>query len=161
MPYTHHLRNNGSALALFALGAISAFVSSALPSIALADSPIVAERVGMSGERLALLDNNLERYNEDSRLAGQVYIVLRHGEVVAHEANGMQDVARGVAMNTDSIFRIASQTKAITSLAIMMLQERGLLDINQPLSKYLPEWSNMQVAVSDDSGGYTLQQANL
>ena len=159
MPYTHHLRNNGSALALFVLGAVSAFLSSTLPSIALADSPIVAERVGMSGERLALLDNNLERYNEDSRLAGQVYIVLRHGEVVAHEANGMQDVARGVAMNTDSIFRIASQTKAITSLAIMMLQERGLLDINQPLSKYLPEWSNMQVAVSDDSGGYTLQPA--
>ena len=157
MPYTHHLRNNGSALALFVLGAVSAFLSSTLPSIALADSPIVAERVGMSGERLALLDNNLERYNEDSRLAGQVYIVLRHGEVVAHEANGMQDVARGVAMNTDSIFRIASQTKAITSLAIMMLQERGLLDINQPLSKYLPEWSNMQVAVSDDSGAYTLQ----
>ena len=135
MPYTHHLRNNGSALALFVLGAVSAFLSSTLPSIALADSPIVAERVGMSGERLALLDNNLERYNEDSRLAGQVYIVLRHGEVVAHEANGMQDVARGVAMNTDSIFRIASQTKAITSLAIMMLQERGLLDINQPLLK--------------------------
>ena len=145
MPYTHHLRNIGSAselhrisarhglksssslfaLALFALCAISAFVSSALPSIALADSPIVAERVGMSGERLALLDNNLERYNEDSRLAGQVYIVLRHGEVVAHEANGMQDVARGVAMNTDSIFRIASQTKAITSLAIMMFRNAG------------------------------------
>ena len=59
MPYTHLLRNNGSALALFVLGAVSAFVSSALPSIALADSPIVAERVGMSGERLALLDNNL------------------------------------------------------------------------------------------------------
>ena len=49
MPYTHHLRNNGSALALFVLGAVSAFLSSTLPSIALADSPIVAERVGMSG----------------------------------------------------------------------------------------------------------------
>ena len=159
MPYTHHLRNNGSALALFVLGAVSAFVSSALPSIALADSPIVAERVGMSGERLALLDNNLERYNEDSRLAGQVYIVLRHGEVVAHEANGMQDVARGVAMNTDSIFRIASQTKAITSLAIMMLQERVLLDITQPLSTYLPDWTNMQFAVSVGSGSYPLQPA--
>ena len=74
------------ALALCALG----IASSVAPSIALADSPIVAEHAGMSDERLALLDNNLERYNEDSRLAGQVYIVLRHGEVVAHEANGMQ-----------------------------------------------------------------------
>jgi CubicO group peptidase (beta-lactamase class C family) len=62
-------------------------------------------------------------------------------------------------MKTDTIFRIASQTKAITSLAIMMLQERGQLDINHSLSKYLPEWNDVQVAVPDDSGGYSLEPA--
>ena len=62
-------------------------------------------------------------------------------------------------MSTDTLFRIASQTKAITSLGIMMLQERGLLDINAPLSRYLPEWKEMQVAVANSSGGYTLEPA--
>ena len=124
-----------------------------------ADEAIVAERVGMSTERLALLDRNLEAYNQQSRLSGQVYVVMRHGEIVAHEANGLQDVASNTPMTTDSIFRIASQTKAITSLGIMMLQERGQLDINAPLSRYLPEWKNMQVAVAADSGGYALEPA--
>jgi CubicO group peptidase (beta-lactamase class C family) len=113
----------------------------------------------MSASRLALLDSNLQRYVDEAKLAGQVYVLMRRGEVVAHEANGMQDIENGVPMNTDTLFRIASQTKAITSLGIMMLQERGLLDINAPLSRYLPEWKEMQVAVANNSGGYTLEPA--
>jgi CubicO group peptidase (beta-lactamase class C family) len=113
----------------------------------------------MSASRLALLDSNLQRYVDEAKLAGQVYVLMRRGEVVAHEANGMQDIEDGVPMSTDTLFRIASQTKAITSLGIMMLQERGLLDINAPLSRYLPEWKEMQVAVANNSGGYTLEPA--
>jgi CubicO group peptidase (beta-lactamase class C family) len=113
----------------------------------------------MSASRLALLDSNLQRYVDEAKLAGQVYVLMRRGEVVAHEANGMQDIEDGVPMSTDTLFRIASQTKAITSLGIMMLQERGLLDINAPLSRYLPEWKEMQVAVANSSGGYTLEPA--
>jgi CubicO group peptidase (beta-lactamase class C family) len=124
-----------------------------------ASEAVVAERVGMSSERLALLDSNLERFIGESRLAGQVYLVMRHGEVVAHEANGLQDISQQTPMRHDTLFRIASQTKAITSLGIMMLQERGQLDINAPLSRYLPEWSDMQVAIADDNGGYTLEPA--
>ncbi len=134
-----------------------AFASAA--SSAVAQDLASPESVGMSSSRLALLDRNLERYVDEKKLAGQVYVLMRHGEVVAHEANGMQDIASGISMSTDSLFRIASQTKAITSLGIMMLQERGQLDINAPLSRYLPEWKNMQVAVSDGNGGYTLEPA--
>lgn len=167
MPSTHRQNTHCSTLqpraltSLLSLLGVFALTTATLltPSVVFADTTVVAERVGMSGEGLARLDANLEAYATDNRLSGQVYLVMRHGEVVAHEANGLQDVARSIPMTTDTIFRIASQTKAITSLAIMMLQERGLLDINQPLSKYLPEWSNPQVAVSDDSGGYTLEPA--
>lgn len=106
-----------------------------------------------------MLDDTLEAYIDSGKLSGQVYIVMRHGEVVAHEANGMLDIDAGTPMTTASMFRIASQTKAITSLGIMMLQERGQLDINAPLSRYLPEWKDMQVAVADGDGGYTLEAA--
>ena len=133
-------------------------LSFAIP-LAAAQDLATPDSVGMSASRLALLDSNLQRYVDEAKLAGQVYVLMRHGEVVAHEANGMQDIEDGVPMSTDTLFRIASQTKAITSLGIMMLQERGLLDINAPLSRYLPEWKDMQVAVANSSGGYTLEPA--
>lgn len=133
-------------------------LSFAIP-LAAAQDLATPDSVGMSASRLALLDSNLQRYVDEAKLAGQVYVLMRRGEVVAHEANGMQDIEDGVPMSTDTLFRIASQTKAITSLGIMMLQERGLLDINAPLSRYLPEWKEMQVAVANSSGGYTLEPA--
>ena len=133
-------------------------LSFAIP-LAAAQDLATPDSVGMSASRLALLDSNLQRYVDEAKLAGQVYVLMRRGEVVAHEANGMQDIEDGVPMSTDTLFRIASQTKAITSLGIMMLQERGLLDINAPLSRYLPEWKDMQVAVANSSGGYTLEPA--
>ena len=133
-------------------------LSFAIP-LAAAQDLATPDSVGMSTSRLALLDSNLQRYVDEAKLAGQVYVLMRHGEVVAHEANGMQDIEDGIPMSTDTLFRIASQTKAITSLGIMMLQERGLLDINAPLSRYLPEWKEMQVAVANSSGGYTLEPA--
>ncbi len=133
-------------------------LSFAIP-LAAAQDLAIPDSVGMSASRLALLDSNLQRYVDEAKLAGQVYVLMRHGEVVAHEANGMQDIEDGIPMSTDTLFRIASQTKAITSLGIMMLQERGLLDINAPLSRYLPEWKDMQVAVANSSGGYTLEPA--
>ena len=62
-------------------------------------------------------------------------------------------------MTEDTIFRIASQTKAIVSTGIMILHERGQLDISHPLSRYIPEWENVQVAVPDENGSYTLEPA--
>lgn len=117
------------------------------------------ERLGMSAERLETLDAGLKAYVDDDRIAGQVVLVLRDGQVAFSAANGWRDKEDGAAMTDDTIFRIASQTKAIVSTGIMILQEQGKLSIGDPLGRYIPEWSDMQVAVPDGSGGYVLEDA--
>jgi CubicO group peptidase (beta-lactamase class C family) len=117
------------------------------------------ERLGMSSERLARLDSVLKSYVENQQLAGQVVMVLRNGRIAYSSANGMQDIEAGIPMQMDTMFRIASQTKAIVSTAIMILHERGQLDISHNLSRYIPEWETMKVAVPDGNGGYFLEPA--
>lgn len=117
------------------------------------------ERLGMSSERLAQLDTVLKSYVDAGQLAGQVVLVLRNGRIAFSAENGMRDLESGSPMTEDTIFRIASQTKAIVSTGIMILQERGQLDISHPLSRYFPEWEDMQVAVPNDRGGYELEPA--
>ncbi len=117
------------------------------------------ERLGMSSERLDGLDAVLKSYVTSGQLAGQVVMVLRNGRIAYSAANGMQDLETGVPMQMDTLFRIASQTKAIVSTGIMILHERGQLDISHNLSRYIPQWENMQVAVADGSGGYFLEPA--
>lgn len=117
------------------------------------------ETVGMSSERLEGLTNVLEGYVHDERLAGATAIVLRDGKVVYSEAVGMRDVAAGDPMTTDAIFRIASQTKALVSVGIMMLQEEGQLLISDPVSRYLPAYANTTVAVPREGGGYDVVPA--
>ena len=117
------------------------------------------EQVDMSSERLEWLDAALDSYVTNDQIAGQVVMVLREGRIVFSDANGWRDKEAGVPMTEDTIFRIASQTKAIVSTGIMVLQERGKLDINHPLSRYFPEWADVQVAVDDGAGGFTLEPA--
>ena len=117
------------------------------------------ERVGMSSARLERLDAVLNSYVEEGLVAGQVALVLRNGRIAFSAANGMRNIAAGDEMAEDTIFRIASQTKAIVSTGIMILHERGDLDISHPLSRYIPEWENMQVAISQDDGSYELEPA--
>ena len=116
---------------------------------------------GVDSARLAVLENSLDQYVQDGRLAGGVLYVSRHGETVLHKAFGWQDRERSIPMNTRSLHRIASQTKAFTSVAIMLLQERGALLISDPLSKYFPEWGDVKVAVADSDAdlGYRLEAA--
>ena len=117
------------------------------------------ERLGMSSDRLERLDAVLKSYVDKEQIAGQVVLVLRKGRIAYSSANGMQDIEAGIPMNEDTMFRIASQTKAIVSAGIMILHERGDLDIGHPLERYIPEWENMQVAVPKESGGYELEAA--
>ena len=137
------------------------FISLAFPFFTMAaefrtTSP---ERVGMSAERLERLDQALSSYVENNQIAGQVVMVLRDGRIVFSDANGWRNKEAGVPMTEDTIFRIASQTKAVVSTGIMILHERGKLDINHLLSRYFPEWGDVQVAVDDGAGGYTLEPA--
>lgn len=117
------------------------------------------ETVGMSSERLDHLLPTLRTYVDSGRLAGGVVLVARRGRVVVHDAFGMRDIGARAAMQTDALFRIASQSKALVSVAILMLQEEGRLNITNPLSAYLPEFAGTQVAVPRDGGGYDVVEA--
>jgi len=89
-----------------------------------------------------------------------VTLVARKGQIAYFEAMGHNDIDEDIPMAGHTIFRIASQTKAIVSVGIMILQEEGKLLINDPLSKYIPEYANTTVAVPTDDGDYTVVNAN-
>ena len=133
----------------------------------LADVPLFAqelprvapEQVGMSSERLGRVTVALQRYVAEDRLAGAVAIVLKDGNVVYSEAFGDRDREANSPMRTDAIFRIASQTKALISVGIMILQEEGALLVSDPVSKYLPAFERTTVAAPGAGGGFRIVPA--
>ncbi len=116
--------------------------------------------LGFSAARLERLAAALEDYVEEEQVAGSVTLVLRHGKVAYFDAVGHRDAARRAPMREDTIFRIASQTKAIVSAAAMILQEEGKLLISDPVGKYIPSFEETTVAVAKDEGeGYEIVPA--
>jgi CubicO group peptidase (beta-lactamase class C family) len=111
------------------------------------------EAVGLSSERLGRLTTVLHKYVEDGKLPGGVALVARRGKVAYLEAFGQRDREANSPMPEDAIFRIASQSKAIVSVATMVLQEEGRLLISDPVSKYLPEFRETTVAEPNETGG--------
>ena len=107
------------------------------------------EEAGLSSQRLQRVRAVLQRYIDRGEIVGAVALVARQGKVTYFDAQGMMDLDSKRAMRTDTIFRLASMTKPVTSLAIMMLQEEGLLLIDDPVSKYLPEFKSPKVAVAN------------
>jgi CubicO group peptidase (beta-lactamase class C family) len=124
----------------------------ALAPVARAEAPPAADTVGVSAERLQRLRAGMQRYVDEGRVSGIVVYVARAGRVVAHEAFGKSDLEAGRAMAKDSIFRIASQTKALTSVAAMMLVEEGRLGLGDPVAKYIPAFGKTTVAVAAPAG---------
>ncbi len=106
------------------------------------------ETVGMSSERLQRLDDVMQAYIDRNETAGVVALVARRGKVVHFSALGERDAESGAPMTHDAIFRIASMTKPIVSTALMMLYEEGRFQLRDSISKWLPEFADMQVAVS-------------
>ena len=100
------------------------------------------ESVGMSSERLKRIDAFLQKSVDQKDIPGAVAIVCRNGKIIYQKAFGSADNTSGRAMKTDDIFRIASMSKAITSTAVMMLWEQGLFQLDDPISKYIPEFKN-------------------
>jgi CubicO group peptidase (beta-lactamase class C family) len=118
------------------------------------------EAVGMSSERLKRIRAAVEQSVAQGRIAGAVTLVMRRGKVAHLEAVGMSDREAQRPMREDAIFRIASMTKAVTSVAAMILVEDGKLLLNDPVSKFVPEFKGAQVAVpSEDKKSYTLVPA--
>ena len=104
-------------------------------------------------ERLQRIDTAINAEIADGNIAGAVALIAMDGDVVYHKSFGFADIASGKPMQTDSIFRIASMTKAITSVAVMILYERGYFQLNDPVSDFIPAFANPRVVVSYDEHG--------
>jgi len=135
-------------------------------TISVNKSPVLSEAspesVGMSAERLAGIDTMCENAVANGDLPGVVALVARHGKIVYYKAFGMADNQNNIPLKRDDIFRIASQSKAITSTAVMMLWEEGRFRLDDPISKYIPEFQNPQVLKSFESNdtSYTTENAD-
>ena len=103
------------------------------------------ETVGLSPERVARIDQMCVQAIKDENLPGIVTFLARNGKIVLWKAYGMANSQEGRKMKRDDIFRIASQSKAITATAVMMLWEEGKISLDDPISKYIPEFRNQQV----------------
>src|SRR6187402_1959884 len=108
------------------------------PSLAQGLPAATPASVGVSGERLNRLSSTLQEYVDRGRTAGVVTIVVRQGKVVHLEAFGKRDIEANAPMQKDTIFRIASMSKAITSIAAMMLVEEGKIGLSDAVSKFIP-----------------------
>ena len=114
---------------------------------------------GLDPERLARLDAALQAYVDAGTLPGAVALVASRGETAYLKAFGHRDREAGDPLETDDIFRIASQSKAVVSVAIMMLQEEGRLLISDPVGRHLPEYLETTVARANDDGTYDVVAA--
>lgn len=132
-----------SFLFLFSLSLAFAQTKSVQKSPPLSES--TPESVGMSSERLAYIDRICEEAVESDAVPGIVALVARKGKIVYHKAFGMADNPGKRSLKSDDIFRIASQSKAITSTAVMMLWEEGHFQLDDPISRYIPAFKNLKV----------------
>lgn len=147
-------------LRLLAPALLMAALSAPIADIANAQSaPPASPASGFSPERLARVERLLQSYVDRGLLAGAVVQVQQDGRDALTAAVGWRDREARSPMRQDAVFRIASQTKALTSVAVMMLMEDGRLLLSDPVGKYLPEWSKTTVAVNKPSGGYTVVPA--
>jgi CubicO group peptidase (beta-lactamase class C family) len=116
-------------------------------------APAKAEAVGMSTERLKRLDAAMKRLVDDKQVASLVTLVERHGKIVNFNAVGQLDVRKTDAVQKDSIFRIYSMSKPVTGVAMMMLYEEGKWQLNDPVSRYIPEFARLKVYLGKNDDG--------
>lgn len=100
---------------------------------------------GVSPERLGRIDSMLQQAVAEDQIPGAVALIARNGKIIYHQAHGMADNEDKEALSKDAIFRVASQTKAITATAVMILWEEGRFRLDDPVSKYIPEFKSPQI----------------
>jgi CubicO group peptidase (beta-lactamase class C family) len=121
--------------------------------VAAETSIVKPEEVGLSSERLARITEMMKRHIAAGEISGGVTLVARHGRIAHLEATGVTDIETKKPMTKDAVFRIASMTKPVTGLAIMMMMEEGRLRITDPVSKYIPSFKDLKVAVAQPRQG--------
>ena len=120
----------------------------ALPAVAGSLPTVKPEEAGMSSERLQRINQMIQRRIDAGDISGAVTIVARRGKVVHLAAQGVMDLDSKQAVTPATMFRVASMTKPVTGVAIMMMVEEGKIRINDPVSRYIPEFRGMRVAVA-------------
>jgi CubicO group peptidase (beta-lactamase class C family) len=158
---------NSIRTAAIALAAVTAFLQptqavttshrhhAMAPSVLAPASP---ESVGFSSQRLQLLTAAMHGAVDTKQVAGIVTMLARHGRVVSFDAYGKQNLASGIPMSKDTIFRMYSQTKPLTGVAMMILFEEGKWRLEDPISKYIPEFANLKVFTGLDKDGKPLTE---
>ena len=131
------------AAALLVLGATRSIAQQDLPRA-------TPETVGVSSPRLQRIGEAIQRHIEEHHIAGAVSLVARKGFVVHYEAHGVKDIESRKPMTRDAIFKMASSTKPVTGVAIMMLVEEGKIHLADPVSRFIPEFKEMKVAVEKE-----------
>ena len=150
---------------VLAISVIVAILTVVLPSVDLKSVGLVdlpraePEDVGMSSERLQRIDSTMQRYIDSNQLAGTVTLIARHGKVVHVSAQGWRHKEANQPMTADTIFTIMSMTKPIVSTALMMLYEEGYFLLDDPISKWLPAYENMQVSLNPAPPGRPTEPA--
>jgi CubicO group peptidase (beta-lactamase class C family) len=124
-----------------------------------ADQPQTPESLGFSSERLVRLHEAMQRPVTDKELAGVVTLLMRHGKLVEERSYGVKDLASGAPMTNDTIFRIYSMTKPVTGVAMMILYEEGKWHPADPISKFVPEFSDVRVFKQMDANGTMVTEA--
>ena len=131
------------------LFSITLMISANAQTKSVKSTPLLSESspqsAGMSEERLAAIDKMLTQSIEKNQIPGAVALVARNGKIVYYKAFGMAENEAKRNLKRDDIFRIASQTKAITATAVMILWEEGKFRLDDPISKYIPEFKNVQI----------------
>lgn len=145
--------------------AVLIFLLYAIPSVCFAQPlPVVTSPtdVALDPQRLSKLEPLINAYIQEQKLPGAVALIMRNGKVAYLKAFGVADVRTRKPLKTDDIFRIASQSKAITSLAVMMLFEEGKFLLDDPVSRYIPEFANPRVLTDFKAADstYTTVKAN-
>ena len=117
------------------------------------------ESVGVDSERLERLTQAMQGFVDEGKLAGVVTAAARDGKIFHFESVGQRDIAAGSPMTDDALFRIYSMTKPITGVAMMILYERGLFKLSDPVSLHIPEFADLQVYAGMDDNGNIITEA--
>jgi CubicO group peptidase (beta-lactamase class C family) len=133
----------------FALN-LALILATALPALAASVQTAKPEQTGFSAERLARVHDMVERHIGAHDISGAVTLVARNGKVAHFEAHGLADIEAKKPMSKDSLFWIMSMTKPVVGTAVLMMMEEGKLRLTDPVSKFIPEFKAMKVAVIED-----------
>lgn len=127
-----------------------AILAATLPAVAASIQTTKPEQTGFSSERLARIHEMVQRHIDAHDIAGAVTLVARNGKVVHFEAHGLADVEAKRPMSKDSLFWIMSMTKPVVGTSVLMMMEEGKLRLTDPVSRFIPEFKGMKVAVMED-----------